>query len=124
ERLVKGIVDSICANVQETIASNPNADIWDEGQEDVAWLDIEIDLFEDLYLLIYPDHIPLNLEDSVDVLEVSRALVQQPYIYLKYLYWYTQNGGTSKPNFFDLRDEGDANKVRAYFESLAVKFGR
>ena len=113
--LADSIISRIRTDVLRGIMSLPEDehDPWNEGQEGADWCFNEIDLFRDLYEIVYPE-VQNGLSDAQvchSVAEMSAYLQTLDESVLDGLFRFCICGGSSNPRHFELRENGNANDI-------------
>jgi hypothetical protein len=115
---IANIVANLRTNVLQEIAGIPDADPWDEEENGAAWLENELALFDELYHLMYPRYQPRNWRKSHTVAEFVPVLEGCSGPYLLELRKFAHYGGSSNPEFFELRKQGSTGITRSFFAEL------
>lgn len=121
ETLVEKIIQLVRETVMESIADCPNADPWDEQAGGAAWLDNEVSMAIDLLQTIRPSAVFPDWCRCVTVPLFQEALQTLSRADLSFILCVIEMGGSSNPEFFDMRDKSK-EEILAWFKDQGYVF--
>lgn len=116
ERIVNVIRAKMLAGVAAAAAIDGDHEPWDENSEGAGWLDNEIGFFEELYTIIDANNQTIDFVTAGTVAAGIDLLCNKSAEYLQLLERYIELDGTDGEGAFALRDEANAENIRAYLQ--------